>query len=662
MRKIFAFLFFAVFIFGLVSAEDKYGVDVPKLTEAEMVDAPEITAYGVYPPMGSLCTEYTYFVRYKDGEGREPSYVRIWMNGELHDMNKQSGDAETGALYTFTLVPTSGKQLFYYFEASNGAGKVRAAMIDSPDQGPVLYSEKFDNNEIVLLDENGKELWTFSTGTEIVYHVALTDDGGYLAAATDRHIYLFSKDSNDPLWSFCKDCDPISLSFGVNTAVGISGDGEFVAAAVENQLYYFARNSNTPLWKKDISCNGIGLELTETGDFIAVSVSNCGENGNTIYYFDGEGNEVWHYQTSTPGYENSGEFYAPAMTPGGECVAVSSGCPDRRAYLFSKDGTLLFRSEPLQRDAPVHSSAISDDCSLIAFGSDGESGKPNKFLFAKDGSLEWSHTGSQETDARAASISADGDYAAFGTSNGRVYLFDTSSGTLLWMFQEQGTFAKVGDVKLNSDGSKLVAGSTGRKVYLFSRASSTPVWSYTSLTWVNAVDFKNGVIAAGTGFKEYQFEGNSVSLTEVACSSVEKPEGFETFVGMSGLIDIAINTGNEVCGNSMCEPSGGENFETCPQDCMACDDEVEDCSKINDNPNVSDEPAFCGDSDCELGNGESVEACPQDCGGVIATEPPEPSLFAGEVESKAGVDYSLAAIGAVVVLALGGLYWFTKKK
>ena len=46
-------------------------------------------------------------------------------------MQKQSGEDYTkGVMYNYNVIPDSGKQLFYYYEASNGVGKARDAIID----------------------------------------------------------------------------------------------------------------------------------------------------------------------------------------------------------------------------------------------------------------------------------------------------------------------------------------------------------------------------------------------------------------------------------------------------------------------------------------------------------------------------------------------------
>jgi len=575
-------LFFILFILILspIHAEDKTtDLFPPKLSDAETAGGPTLMEGGLYPPWGAPCTNFTYSVIYKDEKGRTPAYMRIWLDGNWHDMKKSGDNYKSGVRYTFSYVPDSGKEIFYFFEASNGEGKARAAFIDSPNQGPILYSEKFDNNQILLFSKDrDAPLWAFDTGSDMVHDVSLSDDGEYLAASTERFVYLFSKNSPVPLWNFCKQCTPPKISMGEHTAAVISADGKYVAAVLKNTLYFFSRENNTPLWSADISCNAVGMAISEHGEYVSAGVSNCGENGNSIFFFGKNGTQLWKYQTKNEGYANSGEVYAPAMTPDGKYVAMSTGCPDRRGYLFSNDGKMLYRSEPLQRDAPVHESAISDDGKYIAYGTDGEQNKPNKFLFAQNGALLWSHAGQDETDARAISISGDGNYVASGTSNGKVYLFSRNSNTPLWTYAVQGNYAKVGDVKLNFEGSLLVAGTTANKVYLFSRGSSAPIREYSTPTWINAIDFNGELIAAGTGFKEYQFEGNSAPRQQVVCRQINQPPAMETDGGEGGTMN-----GDAICGNKICEPNAGESAESCTPDCAPGG--MKDDEPINDMEN-----------------------------------------------------------------------------
>ena len=642
---------------SLVLAEEKTTEMVPKLTAAETVDAPTLVDSSVYPFWGVPCTNYTYYAIYKDEKGREPEYMRIWLNGEWHDMNWLKGDPKSGATYVYNYVPNSGSTNFYYFEASNGVGKVRASIIDSPDNGPVLFSEKLDNNEIILLDKEGKEVWNYPTGRDWVEGVTISKDGNYIAAVTNFYIYLFSKDSNKPLWSFCKQCEIPSIVFGTFKGIAISAEGNYIAGDLDGYLYFFKKDSNKPLWVKSIESGSIGMDMSDDGSVIAAGVGEAnGGRGQKIFLFDNEGNKLGEYKSSHPGYEQTGDFYQPDITPDGKYVAISTGCPDRKAYLFSKDGKLLFESEQLAMDSPVHKSAISDDGSLIAYSADHQQGKDIVFLFNNQGKKIWSFSSQDDSTARAVSISNDGNYIAAGTSTGHIYLFSKESNKPLWKFIESGRFVQFGDVKLNFDGSLLATGGTTKKVYLFSKNSNKPLWEYQANTWVTKIDFNGDYIVAGTGPREYFFEGESVSPDKIQCKEIIQPEPFENYLKTMGggnleggwiekegpCTENCIGDGDErgtgqlsesSCGNDFCE-SPKETFENCPDDCCpptGCKDD------LGSGEDKNQKEIICGDDLCKESE-ENKDNCPKDCFDLEEKEKPvetgkaEKSFFTAIIE------------------------------
>jgi len=671
MNKIvMLFLVFSIFISSTVFAELKSdAMTVQKLTAEETKDAPILTGSNVYPFFGLPCTNFTYSVTYKDEKGRAPSYIRIWLNGEWHDATKVSGDYTTGAKYTFNYVPTSGKSVFYYFEASNGAGKARAGIIDSPDQGPLLYEDKLDDNQIMLLDKSGNLLWAYDTKNDWVEGVAMSKDGNRIAAVTGYYIYLFSKDSNTPLWSFCQGCQVPPVTMASFNGVDISADGKFVAATLGNTLYYFSAESNVPVWEKQLESNVIGVAISENGSYVAVGMGNSNDAGDKIQFFDSYGTMLWEYKADHPGYVQTGNFYRPAMTPDANYVAISSGCPDRRAYLFSKDGSLLFRTEMLTTDSPVHKSAISENGNYIAYSADHMTGKDVLFLYSKSGQKLWSFGSSSDSTARAVSISEDGNYIGLGTLAGNIYMFSKFSNVPLWKFSETGTFAKIGDVKLSPDGKLLAAVGSTKKVYLFSKDSSIPLWEYSASTYVTFVDFNGEYVVAGTGAREYVFEGNSASTQEVTCTEIIQPP---KQTGSSGL-PSGTTSGSSVCGNSFCEPDFGETPLTCPDDCgpnakkedklsdNLFNDSVENDSKPNEGAiiNKYDYPPT-DQSAQEFPTNIMAKSTPQSNQIPSTTQSGETKAQSGTTEKPLDLSIILLAVGVLAVIFI--LFSFLKRR
>ncbi len=560
----------------IVFAELKPSYNTPgKLTEEEMKDGPKLYGNSVYPGFGVPCTKFAYRVIYQDEKGRVPKYVKINLNNEWYDMVKKSGDYKTGTLYIYEYVPTSTKSNFFYFEASNGVGKVRAAIIDSPDQGPTLYTEKFDNNQIILLDKGGNEIWTYDTGYDQVEGVAMSKDGNYVAVVTNHYIYLFSKESKEPLWKFCTDCVVPEVISTNMAGVAISADGNYIAADLQNMLYFFNRESNKPLWVRDTESSALGIDMSDDGSLIALGVANLNGKGDKILVYDKDGNKLWEYRAEHPGYDQTGNFYHPDMTPDGNYLAVSTGCPDRRAYIFSKKGELLFKSEQLTFDSPVHKSAISDDGSLAAYSADHTTGKEIVFLFNRQGNKLWSFSSQEDATSRGVDISADGKYIAAGTSAGNLYLFSKGSNKPLWEFSDsKKPFVQIGEVKLNSDGSLLAAAGTSKKIYMFSRESNKPLWEYKANTWVTKLDFNGEYVVTGTGLREYGGEG-AAEEKEFTCTKIIEPPSIEEMERAGRQTGEDYN-GNVVCGDGICLPSI-ENYENCPEDCCGenCDKEPE---------------------------------------------------------------------------------------
>lgn len=175
------------------------GQNIPKIKVAP--DSPKLLNGHVYPNWGPICQRYTYSVIYQDDKNRPPEYIKIYFNGQMYDMDKedsQNDDYFHGVKYIYKNVPNKIGSNFYFFEASNGLGQVRSNIIDSPDNGPVLFNSAFDKNEIAVIDIVKKtKILSYNVKDEWVGGVALSDDGRYLAAKTNKKVYLFDTSKPD---------------------------------------------------------------------------------------------------------------------------------------------------------------------------------------------------------------------------------------------------------------------------------------------------------------------------------------------------------------------------------------------------------------------------------------------------------------------------------
>ena len=548
---------FGFFIFSPIFAEDKNIQDsgfagiIPKLQKTS--NDPELFNNFVYPSWGPVCQRYTYTVTYKDKEGRKPEYMRIIFNGKSIDMEKQNlndSDYKNGVQYVYKFVPNKLGSNFYYFEASNGLGKARAAIIDSPDNGPVLFESTFDKNEISVVDsKTGQKILSFQTKEEWVGGISLSDDGRYLAAKTSNHVYLFDTQKPDkPLWEFQGGSE---VGGDVKGGVAISGDGSKIFALIGSIAVLFDKNSNKPIWKTEIG-NGYNVAISKDGKYIAAGLAGSEENEDSNLLI------LWNAESEKPlwKYHASGNFHDVSLSSDGSYIGASTGCPDRKAYIFSKDSnTPILKSEQLTRDSPVHRGKISADGNWLAVGSESDAGAV--FLFKKgEQQPVWKFPTINGSSVRALSFTPSGKYIGAATFGGQAYIFDKdkSNPVSTWIINN----AALGGVDISDDGSFIAAGGTDKKLHIFEKGKTTGI-EIPFNEYVEEIDISaNGkYIAAGTGGSVYFFESFNKDQNKVfPCTTIIEPKPQEM---MGGTAE------NSLCGDEKCE--GPETVENCKNDC-----------------------------------------------------------------------------------------------
>ena len=583
---------------GFALAEDKNtpGGMIPKLPQT--ANDPELIGGRVYPNWGPPCQRYTYSVVYRDKEGRKPEYMQIYFNGKLIDMDKENqkdNDYKKGVKYIYKYVPNKIDSNFYYFEASNGLGKARASIIDSPDNGPVLFESAFDKNEIAVVDkQTGKKVLSFPTGKEWVGGVALSDDGKLLAVKTSQHVYLFDTSKpQKPLWQF--NCEQCRVGEDVKGGVYISGDWSKIIAAFWEKVALFDKSSSKPIWMYS-GGNSYNVAISKDGKYMAAATAGdeADLNANLIILWNGKSEKpLWQYHAS-------GNFHDVSLSDDGEFITGSTGCPDRRFYLFSQDSNNpIIRTEPLTRDSPVHRAKISADGRLAAVGSEADDGAV--FLFSKDSQKEvWKFSTPQRSSVRALNFTPNGQYIGAATFGGDAYIFDKAKNTPLASWKVN---ASLGGIDIADDGSFIATGGTDNKLYILDRNTKSKT-EIPFNEYIEEVDISaNGkYIAAGTGGSVYFFETYiSQDRGKVFdCSKVIEPTPENQLTERSsttevkrklGILEMIVNfiknlfsrgdsstssqsepaSGSGVCGNDLCEPGLGETRENCSKDCMGGD-------------------------------------------------------------------------------------------
>lgn len=521
-------LFFSLFIFtfNFVLAEDRSapGGIIPKLQKTP--NDPELFNNFVYPEWGPVCQRYTYTVTYRDKEGRPPEYMRIIFNGKPIDMDpafdKSSAgkkNYQKGVRYEYKFVPNKIGANFYYFEASNRLGKARASIIDSPDNGPVLFESDFSKNEIVLIEaRSGSVVWRYPTGKEWVGGVALSADSQYLTALTSRHVYLFSPKSDKPLWQYEFGSSPLTAGGPKGNGIAISADGSRIIAASAMEVVLFSQEKNQPLWK--YPAPALAVTISADGQYQAAAILKDGKNAVLL----------WRNDNDQPIQEftASGNFHDVSLSDNGQYLVASTGCPDRKAYIFSKDKSQpLIKSDSLTFDSPVSKAKISADGSLAAFATEGGPDSSVVVLFNKDSSTPlWKFDNQKRNSSRAMSMTTDGRFIGAATMMGDVYLLSSEDNTPLktWALN-----TSVGALDIADDGSLIAVGGTDKQVQILPVSGDSkkiPVNEF-----VQTIDIAdNGqYLTAGTGGSVYFCEDYISPTKEKVfdCSTIIEPSPIE---------------------------------------------------------------------------------------------------------------------------------------
>jgi len=644
---------------AMALAEDKPPQVFPKLPKT--AEDPKLSNGHVYPMWGPLCQRYTYSVVYQDDKGRAPEYVKMYFNGEwlnLEKGNKDDNDYKKGVKYSYKFVPTKYGSNFYFFEASNGAGKTRASIIDSPDNGPVLFESDFKNNEIALIDPaSAKKVWSYPTGEEWIGGVALSNDGKYLAAQTTRHIYLFDTSKAEPLWSYEYKGKFTVMNNDVKGGVAISGDGAKIFALIGQAAMVFDKSSNKPLWEYELTNQGYDAAISEDGSYAAVATAGSEEDEDSnllVLWKTGSKTPLWQYHAS-------GNFHDVSLTPDGSYIAAATGCPDRRAYIFSRDSKEpVMRSEMLAEDSPINQAKISRDGSIAAFSAEYNKGLVFVFKNPKlGGSNEplWSFPAtSNARSGRALAMTPDGKSILETTFAGEIIFFDAASNTPKFSLKVDRPLAAAG---ISADGALAAVGGTEKKVYLLEVAAQKIKGEISLPEYVSeiAVSASGKYVASGTGGSKYFFEKFIDDETTVRqCDKIIEPaaeanadlegdvDGQNSKKTKQGLPIIPIALGALGAGAvvlffflkkkwlialAVLFLATGAFFIFGPDLNFGSDKKTTDQSvatspsasstagqsQTTDQQTSTSSSATCGNSLCEPNLGESESSCPKDCSG-----------------------------------------------
>lgn len=515
---------------------------IPKLPVTN--NDPVLSNGRVYPFWGPVCQRYTYSVTYSDKANRPPEYMRIIFNGVPTDMEKKiptASDYKNGVEYVYKFVPNKIGANFYYFEASNSLGKARDSIIDSPDNGPVLFDSALDKNEIAIIDpQTGAKTGTFTTGKEWVDKVALSDDGKYLAAKTTNKIILFNTaDMGNPLWTYEA---RVGGTGDVAGGVAISGDGSTIAAVIDVKVLLFDKSSNQPKWEAKAANNAYDIAVSKDGQYLAVATAGEAEgpNGNMLQLWSKNSNKLlWQYHAS-------GNFHSVSLSDSGDFIAASTGCPDRKAYIFSKTSNVpLVQSQMLTYDSPISRARISANGNVAVFSTDGGPSSSLVATFNQNVSEPlWRFTESTQRASRALSLTPNGKYIAVANMLGDVYLLSqekTNAPLAAWKLNDT-----TAAIDITSGGGLIAVGGTGKKVYLLdTKTAQKQEVNFPEFVATLDISANGNLVAVGTGAAPYFFESyitpNYDKVTP--CTTIIEPP--EANVNQNQIFNKTTNSKNK---------------------------------------------------------------------------------------------------------------------
>jgi len=187
-----------------------------------------------------------------------------------------------------------------------------------------VFLIQFSNNPVKAFPTTNNN-WIYSTGVEISY-TAFSENGQYIAAASNKMLYLFHRSSPIPLWNYTTGDDIYSVE--------LSADGQYIVAGIGSTTYLFNRSSSTPLWANETgSVAGANAAISADGQYII-----AGDFGNPIIYFfhRDSSTALWTCDLNSIGL--GGAAASLAISAHGEICVVGTG---GIIYTFDTFGTNL---------------------------------------------------------------------------------------------------------------------------------------------------------------------------------------------------------------------------------------------------------------------------------------------------------------------------------
>ena len=108
-------------------------------------------------------------------------------------------------------------------------------------------------------------LWCYDTTPYLVYRVAISTNGHYIAATTafgdDNKLYFFESSTPNPIWTYKLPSDPSDLA--------MSNDGRYIVVGIESNLICsFDTSKKILLWAFNTQGTVESVDISSEGDYI----------------------------------------------------------------------------------------------------------------------------------------------------------------------------------------------------------------------------------------------------------------------------------------------------------------------------------------------------------------------------------------------------------
>ncbi len=224
-------------------------------------------------------------------------------------------------------------------------------------------------------------------------------------------------------------------------------------------MYYFKNSSSTPEWSVS---GGHHVAMSSDGRYIA-----AGYSLSELRFFENSDNiQEWSYSIGASNY-----IQAVDISDDGFYIAM--GTDNNKVYALNRTDNKPMWTQTV--DSSVQSISISGDGQYIAVGT-----YLSLYMFNTTNTANpfmWSYATWGSHSINSIDITAKGELTAAGGSYGKVYLFNTTESTPLWIKQTTTNY-EIESVKITPDGKYITAGGEDDRVYLFENSTNVPLWSY----------------------------------------------------------------------------------------------------------------------------------------------------------------------------------------